>query len=1276
MAQLRLQPPEPFNFRNPDDWPRWKRRFEQFRVASGLAGTDAVQQISTLLYCIGEEAEAVLTSTNITAEERGQYDTVVAKFDSFFGVRRNIIFERARFNRRHQQEGETAEQYIMELYRLAENCDYGPLKDEMIRDRLVVGIRDAALSQQLQLDAELTLDKAKTKVRQREAVGEQQKELKGISDGGTNLETVRSHRPFRTKGSHPHKNREKKIVPTHRNCTRCGKESHPRDKCPAKDAICHRCNKKGHYSSKCHSKQFSEITSDTVAADTAFLGTVAVNTTSAWFTTVELNGKSLKVKIDTGAEVTAISKEAYKTLQKPQLDPPGKFLFGPSRQPLKTAGQFLGTLSYKGKEVKQHVYVVNGLKTNLLGLPAITALSLAVRTDAVETKTQQRVDETDIKKQFPSVFQGLGNLGEEFQIHLKPGAIPYSLFTPRHIPLPLRPKVKEELNRMEQMGVISKVDQPTQWCAGMVVVPKKEGAIRICVDLKPLNENVLREVHPLPKVDDTLAQLSGATIFSKLDANSGFWQIPLAKESKLLTTFITPFGRYCFNKMPFGISSAPEHFQKRMMTVLSGVEGTLCLMDDILVFGKDRKEHDERLIHVLKKIRTAGVTLNPQKCEFRKSQLKFLGHVIDREGVRADPDKTTAITEMKAPTNVSELRRFMGMVNQLGKFSPNLAEMTHPIRQLLSKKSSWLWGPAQEEAFADIKKELSKPTVLHLYDPGAPTKISADASSYGLGAVLMQKSNFTWCPVAYASRSMTETERRYAQIEKEALAVTWACEKFSTYILGMKFLIETDHKPLVPLLGTKVLDSLPPRVLRFRLRLARFDYSIVHVPGKYLYTADTLSRSPSTTEQNDHQLQEEVEVLMEVSVTNLPASAEKLDEYRKAQIVDKVCSTVTHYCHNGWPQKKNDLTVDLVPYWKARHNLTVDKNNLLLYGKRIVVPKPLRRETLEKIHMGHQGIQRCRLRANISVWWPGISQELENLVRQCPTCARDFVPHKQPMIATELPDYPWQKIATDLFHFKGATYLLVVDYFSRFPEIAKLSNTTSLNIINALKTIFSRYGIPETVVSDNGPQYSAQEFKDFAKAYNFTHITSSPHYAQSNGQAERTVRTVKKLLREASDPHLALLTYRSTPFAWCNLSPAELLMGRRIRSNLPSVKDQLTPNWDFLDKFRDKNRAFKKKQKANYDRQHGARTLPPIQPESDVWITSGEQPSTGKVISVADTPRSYIVETQTGQVRRNRQHLNIVPPNSKSIDRTEPPTQEQIMTRSRTGTIVSPPDRL
>ena len=417
--------------------------------------------------------------------------------------------------------------------------------------------------------------------------------------------------------------------------------------------------------------------------------------------------------------------------------------------------------------------------------------------------------------------------------------------------------MKQELDKMESMGVIEKSNDPTPWCAGMVVVPKRDGKIRICIDLKPLNELVLCEIHPLPKVDDTLAQLSGAKLFSKLDTNSGFWQIPLAKSSQQLTTFITPFGRYHFTKMPFGISSAPEHFQKRMTAILTGLDGVLCLMDDILIFGKDEAEHNQRLTKALQRIHSAGVTLNPNKCEFKRKQLKFLGHLIDQDGIRADPDKVSAIVEMKPPTNISELRRFMGMTNQLGKFSQNLAELTHPLRQLLTKKSTWLWGPQQDQAFANVKAELMKPQVLTLYSPEAPIKVSADASSYRLGAVLLQQERSEWKSIAFASRSMTETETRYTQIEKEALATTWACEKFATYILGRKFQIETDHKPLVPLLGSKNLDSLPPRILRFRLRLARFDYTISHVPGKLMYTADTLSRAPLANKANDHKLEQE-----------------------------------------------------------------------------------------------------------------------------------------------------------------------------------------------------------------------------------------------------------------------------------------------------------------------------------------------------------------------------------------------------------------------------------
>ena len=299
-----------------------------------------------------------------------------------------------------------------------------------------------------------------------------------------------------------------------------------------------------------------------------------------------------------------------------------------------------------------------------------------------------------------------------------------------------------------------------------------------------------------------------------------------------------------------------------MNQILEGLPGVLCHLDDILVFGGDISEHDARLRAVLLRIRAAGITLNKAKCEFGKNEITFLGHVINQSGISADPEKLSAIKEMPPPANITELRRFMGVINQLGKFSPNTAELSAPLHTLLSVNQAWFWGPDQDKAFDQLKTELTTPHILTVYDPHAQTKISADASSFGLGAVLLQAKGTSWHPVAYASRSMTNTEHRYAQIEKEALAITWACEKCSSYIIGNHILLETDHKPLVPLLTYKNLENLPPRVLR--LRLMRFDYNIVHVAGKYLYTADLLSRTPQHTSSDSQSLsqQEDIEYLI------------------------------------------------------------------------------------------------------------------------------------------------------------------------------------------------------------------------------------------------------------------------------------------------------------------------------------------------------------------------------------------------------------------------------
>ena len=387
-----------------------------------------------------------------------------------------------------------------------------------------------------------------------------------------------------------------------------------------------------------------------------------------------------------------------------------------------------------------------------------------------------------------------------------------------------------------------------------------------------------------------------------------------------------------------------------------------------------------------------------------------------------------------------------------------------PLRMLLSKDQAWLWGPDQSDSYRQLQNELTAPKVLRHYDPQAPTKISADASSYGIGAVPLQQSAERWVSVAYASRAMSTTKSRYAQIEKEALAIVWACEKFSSYVLGKQILLETDHKPLVPLMSYKQLDNLPPRVLRFRLRLMRFDYHITHVPGKYLYAADALSRAPTNDSLNEEEikLQEEVEYFIEAVVSHLPASEERLHRFRQQQSEDTVCSKLIAYLSTGWPSK-HSLPPSLQPYWAVRAELSVHEG-LLLYGSRIVIPASLQQQILQKVHHGHQGIQRCRLRISTSVWWPGISKAIETFIKSCPQCVKSYVPPKEPLLISSLPDRPWQKVAADLFELNNCQYLIVIDYFSRYPEVIKLGTTSSTSIINTLKSIFSRHGIPSQLI--------------------------------------------------------------------------------------------------------------------------------------------------------------------------------------------------------------------
>lgn len=1296
MAQsFHVSPPDPFVFTKPNEWPKWIRRFERFRLASALNEKSEAMQVNALVYAMGDEADDIMAGFGLTAEERERYEVVKSKFDSHFIVRRNTIFERAKFNRRCQEEGEMVDAFITALFCLAEFCDYGQLNDEMIRDRIVVGIRDTTLSLKLQLDAELTLKRAIDMARQNEAAKREQAMLRNFASSSTrtSVDFVKSKKKVsggtRQKTNRPQGGQtQATTTKTSRKCEFCGRSSHQRAVCPAREATCFRCHRSGHFSTVCRSSKAVDTVSRDDEEGYSFLGEVTKGD-QPWSSTISLEVMKTKqrvdvcFKLDTGADVTVISAADYRRAGSPSLEMTSKTLVGANDMVLKAQGKFVGKLSRDGSVVDEDVYVISGQRRSLLSRRVCQMLDLVrrVAVDSVEAADVIRQDN-------PKLFVGLGRMRGDYNIQLREGAVPFALSTPRRVSIPLLETVRQELQRMEDTGVIRRVEAPTDWCAGMVVVAKPKATttssdgvvthkVRICVDLTHLNESVRREKHDLPSVDQTLGRLARAKVFTKLDANSGFWQIPLSPNCQELTTFITPFGRYCFRRLPFGITSAPEHFQKRMSAVLDGLSGVLCMMDDIVIFGASSKEHDTRVRAVFKRLADNGVTLNFAKCEFSKSSITYLGHVVTAEGIKADPAKVKAITEMGQPTDVGHIRRFLGMANQLGKFSPTLSSVTQPLRDLLQKDRQWFWGPSQQTAFDAVKAELSATPVLALYDPNRTTTVSADASSFGLGAVLLQRIDGTNRPVAYASRAMTPTEQRYSQIDKEALATTWSLERFHDYLYGMEFHVETDHKPLVTLLSSKKnLDELTPRIQRYRMRLMRYTYTIEHVPGKELITADALSRAPHVRELTISELQfaDEVAAHEDFVVGQIPATERRLQEIKEQQQRDEICSQVLRYCAEGWPSHCS-LPSILRPYWQCQQELTVH-NGILLKGVRLVIPVSMRLEMIDRLHEGHQGVVKCRARAQASVWWPGLSRQLEEVVKNCTTCARERRNPSEPMIASECHLRPWQKVGTDMFFFRRSTYLLVVDYCSSYVEVARLETTDSSSVILHLKSIFARHGIPETVISDNGPQYSSFEFAQFARAQGFEHITSSPRFPQSNGKSERAVQTVKNLLKKAVDPYDALLAYRSTALE-CGYSPAELSMGRQLRTLVPTVPATLLPRWDEPRGERERRELMRQKKKDAYDRYHRARPLSTLRAGDPVWVEDANV--NGTVVGPAHTPRSYVVRTPTSCLRRNRRHLQPTPnvTADERADDADPSSTEMTTTpvalRMREPRPVSPP---
>ena len=685
-------------------WKLWSQRFDRYYYATQLHQKDRQEQVSVYLYAMGEPEDDLLMVLQID-DSKITYQELKGKLDQHFGDRKNVIVERAKFNQRKQKPGEPIDNAIQDLHKLAVGCELGNLKEELIRDRIVVGVLSDSLSEELQAKPKLTFSLVIQISRQAEARSESQPLLRDTPT----VHALKQREQVKQKFP----NFKDPAVPSYtakhpsQTCTYCGRESHSSYQCPARNATCALCQKRGHYKIVCRSgrnKSIHELFNDTDSMSDHFaecnfhmenkedseffLGSLEQEYDEMRTATLKVNGHPTTFKLDTGAAVSVISSNEP-WLKGITLQKADKILRGPGGSTISPLGAFKASISYQGRNIIKTVYVLNNQSSisyqgrnvietvyvlnnqscSLLSKKACYELDMIRRVNSIKTTATKSIDstsadnsslESSVRRDFPDLFSGLGQVKTEYTIKLKENAQPTCIYTPRKIAHPLLPKVQAELENMIKLGIISQISEPTDWCSGIVVAPKPNQGVRICVDLTQLNKSVQREIYPMSSVDESLAKLGQSKIFTKLDCESGFWQIPLFPKSRRLTTFITPFGRFCFNRLPFGISSASEIFQRMMTEVLIDMEGVICHMYDILVHAKDQPTHDKIVREVLQRLSDAGLTLN---CKISRTHHR-------REWNSSRSKKSGSHQKISSPFQRHRIAKIHGNGESTGKIHP------------------------------------------------------------------------------------------------------------------------------------------------------------------------------------------------------------------------------------------------------------------------------------------------------------------------------------------------------------------------------------------------------------------------------------------------------------------------------------------------------------------------------------------------------------------------------------------------------------------------------
>ena len=1196
----------------------------------------AAKRVAVFLSAIGGGTYSLLRNLLApTLPREKTLDEIVDVLTKHYEPKTLVIAERFQFHRRNQAVGESVNEYVAELRRLTKHCEFGAYLDDALRDRFVCGLRSETIQKKLLTETDLSFQRAVDIAHTMESAAENARKLQSPSRAAVSVPHARNIGKVSSNGQGE---------ATNSNCYRCGKSTHKAAQCPFRTAKCHNCGKIGHLKRVCRqskkpvkspgtqrsqSRQNVQLVEEDANSEILVLYHDKSGSNKPLEVDLQLEGKPLRMEVDTGAAVSLVSEMTYRSLFPTlQLQPSMTKLRTYSGEPLTVLGQQEVKVQHGEQTAQLSLLVVQGEGPSLLGRNWLRVFRL----DWNMIHQLSGGELQELLDRHGEVFQvELGTLrGYEAKIHVEPGAKP-RFCKARTVPYALRKKVEQELERLTKEGIIEPI-QFADWAAPIVPVMKKDGtSLRICGDFKvTVNQVSKLDKYPIPKIDDLFAQLAGGKRFTKLDMSQAYQQLVLEEDSRKYVVINTHRGLFRYNRLPFGISSAPGIFQRVMESLLSGIPGVVVYIDDVLVTGKTQEEHLKALDEALGRMREAGLRLKKDKCVFLAPSVVYLGHRIDEQGLHPVAEKLQALQEAPRPTNVSELKSYLGLLTYYAKFLPNLSTVLAPLYRLLKHQEVWKWLTEQEKAFQKSKELMMCSQLLVHFDPKLEIRLACDASAYGVGAVLSHKMpDGSEKPVGFASRTLTETEKKYSQVEKEALACVYGVKHFHAYLLGHKFVLQTDHEPLRTLFSESKV--VPPhassRIQRWAWTLASYEYSIVCRKTGQHANADAMSRLPLPYTPDETSVPEEL-VLMVEGLQDAPITAFQIARWTRR---DPLMARVTRCILEGWPRSPDE---ELRPYWTKRLELSTH-DGCIVWGGRVVIPPPAREHLLVELHGGHPGVSRMKALARSLMWWPGMDHEIEDMVRHCTECQRaQASPAAAPLHPWKWPTRPWARLHVDFAGpMDGRMYLIVVDAHSKWLEVLPMTTATALTTIQHLRTLFARFGVPESLVSDNGSQFTAEEFQLFCKQNGIRHIQVAPYHPASNGLAERAVQTFKRGIQKFKSGTVGdriarfLMQYRVTPHTTTGSSPAELLLGRRLRTRLDAIRPNLERQVE----------AKLLGQKENYDKRARERTFT----ETDrVYVRNfgrGETWLPGDIVQTLG-PVSFQVRLTDGRLVRRHQN--------------------------------------